>query len=276
MTDADEVIVLEAGAGDRRYLRELWNFRELFLVLAKRDIALRYKQAVFGVAWALIRPLTTTVVFAFAFGQVARLPSQGVPYHLFVLAGALPWQLFASALSEGGSSIVSNANIVAKTYFPRLIVPAASMLVGLVDLAVSLSILFAMMLWYQVALTAKLLLVPLFIALTVLVSLGASLWISALNVRYRDMRHVVPFIVQVGLFVSPVGYGSGSVPASVQWIYRYNPMVAPIDGLRWCLFGAAPAHFEQGLVVSLAAGLLLLVSGYFYFKKTETTFADVI
>lgn len=276
MAESEELIVLEPHASGRRYLRELWNYRELFLVLAQRDLQVRYKHAFFGVAWALVRPLTTTLVFAFAFGHIAQLPSQGVPYPLFVLAGALPWQLFSSSLTEGGSSVIANSHIVSKTYFPRLIVPASTLLVSLLDFAISLLVLLGTMLWYQVSFTPRMALAPLFVGLTLLVSLGASLWISALNVRFRDVRHVVPFLVQFGLFVSPVGYGTGVVPAWLQTVYRFNPLVAPIDGMRWCLFGIAPRSFQVSLTTSLVAGGALLVTGYLYFRKTETTFADII
>ena len=276
MAESEEVIVLEAKARGRRYLRELWSYRELFFVLARRDLLLRYKQAFFGVAWALVRPITTTAVFAFAFGHVARLPSQGVPYHLYVLAGALVWQLFASALAEGGGSVISNAHIISKIYFPRLIVPASSALVALVDFAVSLTVLIAMLLWHQIPFAPRMLLAPLFVTLALLVGLGASLWVAALNVRFRDVRHVVPFLVQFGLFVTPVGYGSNMVPAWLAGVYRINPLVAPIDGLRWCLFGSAPLHFAESLSISMLTGVALLVSGYLYFRRTETTFADII
>jgi lipopolysaccharide transport system permease protein len=273
---SDEIVVLEAQAKGRRYLRELWTFRELFYFLAWRDVLVRYKQTAFGVGWALIRPLATTAVFAFAFGKVAALPSRGVPYPLFVLAGTLPWQLFASSLADASGSLVANANIVSKTYFPRLLVPASTMVVGLFDFALSFLVAIGMMLWYDVPFTSRLLFVPCFVGLALLVSLGASLWLSALNVRYRDVRHVLPLVVQLGLLVSPVGYDSAVVPASMRALYSYNPLVAPIDGMRWCLFGTAPPAFGAHLLISCSAALVLLVSGYLYFKRTEMTFADLI
>jgi lipopolysaccharide transport system permease protein len=273
---SDQIVVLEARAKGRRYLGELWTFRELFYFLAWRDVLVRYKQTAFGVGWALARPLATTAVFAFAFGEVAGLPSRGVPYPLFVLAGTLPWQLFASSLADASSSLVGNANIVSKTYFPRLLVPASTMVVGLFDFALSFLAAIALMLWYGVPFSGRLLFVPLFIALALLVSLGASFWLSALNVRYRDVRHVIPLVVQLGLLVSPIGYGSDVVPASARAIYSYNPLVAPIDGMRWCLFGIAPKDFGGHLAISCSTALILLVSGYLYFKRTEATFADLI
>ncbi len=276
LAGSDDIVVLEAHPSRRQYLRELWNARELFYFLAWRDILVRYKQTVLGVAWALVRPLTTTAVFAFAFGSVAELPSDGVPYPLFVLAGTLPWQLFASSLADAGGSVVANANIVSKTYFPRLLVPASSLVVGVLDLALSSLALVALMVWYQVPFSWRVALAPCFVVLTLFVSLGASLWLSALNVRYRDVRYLVPFALQLGIFVSPVGYGSQAVPASQRAALSFNPMVAPIDGMRWSLFGTAPEDFGLHLSVSLAAGLLLLVSGYLYFKRVESSFADVI
>jgi lipopolysaccharide transport system permease protein len=268
--------VLEAHPPKRQYLRELWNGRELFYFLAWRDILVRYKQTVFGLAWALARPLATTAVFAFAFGKVAALPSDGVPYPLFVLAGTLPWQLFATSLAEGGGSVVANANIVSKTYFPRLLVPASSLVVGVLDLALSSLALVAIMFWYHVPFSWRVVLVPCFVALTLLVSFGAALWLSALNVRYRDVRYLVPFLVQLGLFVSPVGYGSQVVPSSARALFSLNPMVAPIDGMRWCLFGISTNDFVQHVAVSVCMGIALLVSGYVYFKRAESSFADVI
>jgi lipopolysaccharide transport system permease protein len=270
------MVVLEPHAKGRRYLRELWAFRELFYFLAWRDVLVRYKQTAFGVAWALARPLATTFVFSFAFGQVAALPSRGVPYPLFVLAGTLPWQLFASSLADASSSLVANANIVSKTYFPRLLVPASTMVVGLFDFGLSFVATLGLMLYYGLPFSARMLFVPLFVALSLLVSLGASLWLSALNVRYRDVRHVIPLVVQLGLLISPIGYDSDVVPSSARALYRYNPLVAPIDGMRWCLFGTAPREFEVQLAVSCLSALLLLGSGYLYFKRTETTFADLI
>jgi lipopolysaccharide transport system permease protein len=272
----DDITVLEPHASARRYLREVWVYRELFVVLAQRDVLVRYKQTFFGVVWALIRPLTTTLVFAFAFGKVARLPSGGVPYPLFVLAGTLLFQLFASALGEAGNSLVANANIVSKTYFPRMIVPASSMIVSLVDLTISAVLLGLLMAWYGIPVGWPVLLAPLFVALTALVSFGAALWIAALNVRFRDVRHLIPFVVQLGLFVSPVGYASSVVPDAIRPLYRFNPLVAPIEGFRFCLFGTLPPDFRTSLMVSIGTGIVLLVSGYLYFKQTESTFADVI
>jgi lipopolysaccharide transport system permease protein len=260
--ESDDIVVLEPKLKGRHYLRELWSFRELFLFLAWRDILVRYKQTAFGVAWALARPLATTMVFAFAFGRVAALPSQGVPYPLFVLAGMLPWQLFASSLADASGSLVANANIVSKVYFPRLLVPASTLAVGLVDLAFSALAMFALMVWYGAPFTWRVALMPGFVGLALMVSLGASLWLSALNVRYRDVRYVIPFIVQLGLLISPVGYDSDVVPASARVAYSYNPMVAPIDGMRWCLLGAAPRDFAAHLLVSAAAGVVLLITGY--------------
>ena len=233
-----EEVVLEAGRADRHYWRDLWRYRELFQVLAWRDIAIRYKQTAIGVAWAVVRPVLTMAIFTVVFGRLAKLPSDGgAPYPLLVLAGMLPWTFASSALSDASGSLVGNANLIGKVYFPRLIVPAAAIVAGFVDFAVGLVILAVMMAAYRFAPDWRVLVLPAFALLALLASLGPSLWIAALNVRYRDFRYVIPFLVQFGLYVSPVGFSSNVVPQKWRLLYSLNPMVGVIDGFRWCLLG---------------------------------------
>lgn len=270
-------LVLEAGHADRRYWRDLWAYRELFGILAWRDVAVRYKQTVIGVLWAVIRPFLTMVVFTVIFGRVARLPADGgAPYPVMVFAGLLPWTLFSTILSEASASLVGNANLIGKVYFPRIIVPTATAGVALIDFAINLLILVGLMLWYGFLPTWRILLLPGFTLIAVLASLGPALLITALNVKYRDFRHVIPFIVQFGLYVSPVGFSSAVIPAQWRFWYSLNPVVSAIDGFRWCVLGGRSALYLPGFVASLAVTALLLWVGVTYFRRTERTFADVI
>jgi lipopolysaccharide transport system permease protein len=249
----------------------------LFIFLAWRDILVRYKQTVIGIAWALIRPLATLVVFTFVFGRVAKLPTAGrAPYALMVFAGLLPWQFFSNALSEAGNSLISNSNLVSKVYFPRLIVPASSIVTSMVDFCLSIVFLAALMVWYQFVPQWQILLLPLFVLLDVAAVAGASLWLAALNVEYRDLRIVIPFIVQFGLFISPVGFSSKAVPQKWQLLYSLNPMVGIIDGFRWSLLRGETALDWMSLAVSGAFTVLIMVTGVWYFRRTERTLADVI
>jgi lipopolysaccharide transport system permease protein len=270
------VNILEPGRASRRYWADLWDYRELFYFLSWRDVLVRYKQTAIGVAWSVLRPLLTMVVFTVVFGRFAKLPSAGVPYALLVYAGMLPWQFFASALSDGSSSLLDNANLLSKVYFPRLIIPASCVIVSLVDFAISLGIYAALMLWFGVLPDAKVLLLPLFLLLALAAALGGGLWLSAFNVKYRDFRYVVPFLVQFGLYVSPVGFSSSVVPAAWRPFYFLNPMAGVIDGFRWALLGGAHALYLPGLLISTAVALALFASGFAYFRRTERTFADVI
>jgi lipopolysaccharide transport system permease protein len=271
------LIIIESGRQERNYWLDLWRYRELFRVLAWRDLSVRYKQTVIGLAWALIRPLLTMLVFTVIFGRIARLPSDGsAPYPLLVMAGMLPWSFFSSGLSEASNSLINNANLVSKVYFPRLIVPIATVVVAFVDFLISFAILIALMAWYDFAPSWQLLLLPLFIALAFLTSVGPALWIAALNVKYRDFRYVIPFIVQFGLYVSPVGFSSNVIPAQWRLLYSLNPMVGVIDGFRWCILGGQSALYWPGLCVSgLVAGFFLWL-GVYRFRKTEKSFADLI
>src|SRR5437763_2761665 len=249
-------LAIEAGRTESRYWRDLFRYRELFYLLAWRDVLVRYKQTVIGVLWAVIRPFLTMVVFVLVFSRIAKLPSDGVPYPVMVFAAMLPWQLFATSLSEGSNSLITNANLISKVYFPRLIVPASSVIVSFVDFAISLALLGFLMIWYQVWPGIHLLSLPLFTILALITSVGAGLWLAALNVEYRDFRYVVPFIVQFGLYVSPVGFTSAIVPEKWRLLYSLNPMVAVIDGFRWSISGGRSAMFLPGLGIG---GVVTLV-----------------
>ena len=269
-------LVIEAGRTERQYWKDLWRYRELFYFLAWRDILVRYKQTVIGMAWALIRPFLTMIVFTVVFGNLAKLPSEGAPYPILVFAGMLPWQFFAGALSECSNSLISNANLISKVYFPRLIVPASAVIVSFVDFMVSGMILLGLMAWYDFVPSWRILTLPIFIAIAFAASIGAGLWLSALNVEYRDFRYIVPFIVQFGLYISPVGFSSSIVPEKWRLLYSINPMVGVIDGFRWAILGGSSKLYWLGFSLSLGIVILLLVSGIWYFRKTERRFADVI
>src|SRR5215211_2635811 len=231
-------VIIEAGRAERHYWRDLWRYRELFRVLAWRDVSVRYKQTVIGAAWAIIRPFLTMVVFTVIFGKLANLPSDGAaPYAIMVFAGMLPWTFFSSALSDSSNSLVSNANLISKVYFPRLIVPIAAAAVAFVDFTINFAMLVALMIWYQFVPGWQIVLLPVFIVLAPVVGLGPGLWLAASNVKYRDVRYIIPFIVQLGLYVSPVGYSSGIVPEQWRLLYSFNPIVGVIDGFRWCILG---------------------------------------
>ena len=270
-------LVLEPGRAERHYWRDLWTYRELFLILSWRDVAVRYKQTVIGVAWAVIRPYLTMVVFTIVFGRLAGLPSESAaPYSVMVFAGMLPWFLFSSILTDASSSIVGNSNLIAKVYFPRIIIPASSAVTALVDFGINLVMLGVLMAWYAFVPGWRLLLLPGFMILAVLTSLGPSLLITALNVKYRDFRYVIPFILQFGLYVSPVGFSSKVVPEQWRLWYSLNPMVGVIDGFRWCILDGGPTLYLPGFLLSLVVVALFLWIGVAYFRRTERTFADLI
>jgi lipopolysaccharide transport system permease protein len=271
------VLVLKAGRAERHYWRDIWAYRELFAILAWRDIAVRYKQTVIGVAWAVVRPFLTMVVFTVVFGRLASMPSEAsAPYPIMVFAGLLPWFLFSTILSEASNSIIGNANLVGKIYFPRIIIPTSSAVVALVDFGINLAMLFILMLWYGFTPSWHIVLLPGFVALAIFASLGPALLITALNVKYRDFRYVIPFIVQLGLYVSPVGFSSTVVPAQWRFWYSLNPVVGVIDGFRWCLLGVESTLYIPGFLFSLVAVVLLLWFGIAYFRRTERGFADLI
>jgi len=269
-------LLIEAGHTERNYWRDLFRYRELFYFLAWRDVLVRYKQTVIGILWAVLRPFLTMVIFVFVFSRIAKLPSEGVPYPMMVFAAMLPWQLFSTSLSEGSNSLIANSNLISKVYFPRLIVPASSVIVSFVDFAISLGLLVILMVWYQVWPSWHLLGLPLFTLSALLASVGAGLWLAALNVEYRDFRYVVPFLVQFGLYVSPVGFTSAIVPEKWRLWYSLNPMVGVIDGFRWSISAGRSAIFVPGLLIGCGVTLALLIGGIWYFRRVEKTFADVI
>jgi len=267
-------MVIEAGHAERNYWHDVWRYRELFWFLAWRDILVRYKQTVLGIAWALLQPFLTMLVFVVVFGRIAKLPSHGVPYPVLVFAALLPWQFFSRALSESSTSLITNTNLISKIYFPRLIVPAGSVVVSLVDFLISFALLAAIMAWYQFWPGIRMLALVGLVPVAVLAAIGPGLLISALNVRYRDFRYIVPFIVQLGVYISPVGFSSDVIPERWRLIYSLNPLVGVIDGFRWAITGASV--YAPSLVISAAAIIVMLVLGVWYFRRTERTFADII
>lgn len=276
MNHSPPELTIEAGRTEQQYWRDLWRYRELFYFLAWRDILVRYKQTAIGIAWALIRPFLTMVVFTVIFGKLAKLPSEGVPYPILVFSAMLPWQFFANSLSESSNSLIGNANLISKVYFPRLIVPTSAIVVSFVDFMISGMILLGLMAWYNFVPSWRIVALPLFIAIAFAASLGAGLWLAALNVQYRDFRYIVPFLVQFGLYVSPVGFSSSIVPEQWRLIYSLNPMVGVIDGFRWAILRGESQLYLPGFLLSLGLVIFLLGSGTWYFRKMERTFADVI
>ncbi|ACK64298.1 ABC-2 type transporter [Rippkaea orientalis PCC 8801] len=269
-------LIIEAGRTERQYWKDIWRYRELFYFLAWRDILVRYKQTAIGIAWALIRPFLTMVVFTIVFGKLAKLPSEGAPYPILVFAGMLPWQFFANALAECSNSLIDNANLIAKVYFPRLVVPISAVIVSFVDFLISGIILLALMAWYNFVPSWRILTLPIFIIIAFAAAMGGGLWLSALNVQFRDFRYIVPFIVQFGLYISPVGFSSSIVPLQWRWLYSLNPMVGVIDGFRWAIIGGESSIYWLGFILSLGLVIILLISGIWYFRRMEKTFADII
>ena len=256
-------------------LGDLWHYRELLYFLTWRDVKIRYKQTALGVAWAVLQPLITMVIFSVIFGQLAKLPSDGIPYPVFSYAALLPWGLFSGALQRAGTSLVTNANLITKVYFPRLVIPISAVAAGLVDFAISFVVLLSLMLYYKITLTWMIVTIPLFALLAVLTALAVSLWLSALNVQYRDVQHMIPFLIQAWMYASPVAYSVGLIPTG-PWriIYGINPMAGVIQGFRWALLGGTPP--DELMTISVVIVLLLLVSGLLYFRRMEKTFADVV
>lgn len=270
-------LVLEANRLEKQYWKDLWLYRELFAILAWRDVAVRYKQTFIGLAWALIRPFLTMVIFTVIFGRLARLPTEGeAPYAILVFAAMLPWQFFSTALTSCSESLVSNANLLTKVYFPRLIVPTAAVITNFIDFLISFFILAGLMVWYQWLPSWRLLTLPLWVAIAFAASIGAGLWLASLNVQYRDFRYIVPFIVQFGLYVSPVGFSSAIVPANWQLIYALNPMVGVIEGFRWAIIGKGAFVNPLGFWLSISIVIILAISGVRQFRRVEKGFADVI
>jgi lipopolysaccharide transport system permease protein len=268
-------LVIAAGGNQRQYWRDLWRYRELLYFLAWRDILVRYKQTVAGVSWAVIRPLLTMVVLTVVFGTLAKMPDGGVPYPLLVFCGMLPWQFVATAIAESGNSLITNAPLISKVYFPRLAIPVSSLVTSLVDLLVSGAMLALLMAWFGVAPGPRVLFVPLFLLMAIATAFALGVWLSALTVKYRDFRFIVPFIVQFGVYISPVGFTSDVVPGEWRRVYALNPMVGVIDGFRWSLLGRSTLDLTS-LLISVAIVIALLATGVRYFRQTERTFADLI
>jgi lipopolysaccharide transport system permease protein len=269
-------LVIEAGHAELHYWKDLWRYRELFFFLSWRDVLVRYKQTVIGIAWSVIRPLLTMVILCVIFGKLAKLPSRDVPYPVMVYAAMLPWQFFANALSESSNSLIYNSNMLTKVYFPRIVVPVSAVIVSLIDFLVSFIILIFLMLWYRFAPSGRIAALPLFLVYALLASLGFGVWLAALNVRYRDFRYIVPFIVQFGLYISPVGFSSDVVPEEWRLLYSINPMVGVIDGFRWALLGGREHLYWPGFTLSLTVTAMLSFFGMRYFRKTEHVLADII
>jgi lipopolysaccharide transport system permease protein len=261
----------EGGFG----LAELWRYRGLLYFLVWRDVKVRYKQTLLGVAWAVLQPTMTMIVFTIFFGKFAKLPSEGIPYPLFTLAAVLPWQLFASALQASSESLVANQHLISKVYFPRLILPIGAMLASLVDFVFALVVLIAVMIYYRVAPTAMIVVLPGLVILTLVSALAVGVWLSALNVKYRDIRYLIPFVVQLWLFATPVAYSGTIVPQNLRPIWAINPMAPVVEGFRWALLGARAPDTNM-VLVSVSVVLAVLVCGLFYFRRTERTFADVV
>lgn len=269
-------LVIEPGRSERNYWNDLWRFRELFLFMAWRDILVRYKQTAIGLAWSIIRPVLTMVVFTVVFGRLAKLPSDGVPYPILVFAGLLPWQFFSTSFSDASSSLITNSNMLTKIYFPRLIIPVSTIIVNLVDFIISFVILVGMMIWYNFVPGWNILYLPFFLLLAFVASLSAGLYVAALNVKYRDFKYIVPFVVQLGLFISPVGFSSSVVQEKWRFLYSLNPMVGIIDGFRWCILGGDSQIYLPGMLLSIGIVILILIISVRYFRRMEKTFADII
>ncbi len=273
---SQQKLIIRAGRTEHQYWQDIWKYRELFYFLAWRDILVRYKQTVIGLAWALLRPFLTTMVFTLVFGVLLKAPSTGAPYPIVVFAAMLPWQFFSNALSECSNSLISNSNLISKVYFPRLIVPTSAVIVSFVDFMISAVILLGFMAWFNFVPDWRILTLPLFVAIAFAAAMGAGLWLAALNVEYRDFRYIVPFIVQFGLYISPVGFSSSVVPERWRLLYSLNPMVGVIDGFRWAILGKDFAIYVPGFLLSVALVMVVLITGIQYFRRMERKFADVI
>lgn len=270
-------LIIEAGRTEKNYWADLWRYRDLFYILSWRDIKVRYKQTVVGVLWSVLRPLLTMIIFTFVFSNIAKLPAEGsAPYAIMVYAAMLPWQFFSNALSEASNSLVGNANLISKVYFPRLIIPTASVITSFVDFLISFVILVGLMIYYMYAPSWNILLLTVFLVIAFLASMGLGLYLTAHNVKYRDFRYIVPFLVQFGLYISPVGFSSSVVPEKWRLLYSLNPMVGVIDGFRWCILGGQSHIYWPGFLLSLGIVVLFLFLGVYQFRKMEKTFADVI
>jgi lipopolysaccharide transport system permease protein len=269
-------LLIEPGRTEKNYWSDLWRYRELFYILAWRDICVRYKQTVVGVLWAVLRPFLAMVIFVVVFGRIAKMPSNGIPYPILVFSAMLPWQFFSNSLSEASGSLIANTNLISKVYFPRLIIPAGAVITSLVDFLISAALLGVLMIWFRFMPDWRLLTLPFFTLMAFLAALGPGLFLTALNVKFRDFRYVIPFIVQFGLFISPVGFSSDVIPDRWRLVYSLNPVVGVIDGFRWAICRGSSGIYVPGFVLSMIVVGLFLFLGVWYFRKTEKTFADVI
>jgi len=256
-------------------LKEVWTYRELMGILAWRDVSIRYKQSIVGIGWAIIQPIMTMIIFTIVFGKFAKLPSDGLPYPIFSYCALLPWNYFARSLGDSSDSLVGSSHLITKVYFPRLVLPLSRVFAGLVDFSIGFVILIGLMFWYGIFPTAGLLLLPLFLLIAMIAALAGGLWLTALNVKYRDVKFVVPFVIQFLMYASPVAYSTSIIPERWQWVYSLNPMVGVIEGFRWALLGRAVPNLSL-LVVPLVIIFIILVSGLYYFKTMEKTFADIV
>jgi lipopolysaccharide transport system permease protein len=269
-------LLIEPGRTEKNYWGDLWRYRELFYILAWRDISVRYKQTAIGVLWAILRPFLAMVIFTVVFGRIAKMPSHGVPYPILVFSAMLPWQFFSTSLSEASNSLIGNTNLISKVYFPRLIIPAGAVITSLVDLLISAGLLGVLMIWFRFMPDWRLLALPLFTLMAFMAALGPGLLLTALNVKFRDFRYVIPFIVQFGLFISPVGFSSEVISENWRLLFSLNPMVGVIDGFRWAICQGASPIYVPGFGLSLLVMTLFFFLGIWYFRRMEKTFADVI
>ncbi len=269
-------VIIEAGKGEKHYWRDIWRYRELLLFLSWRDLLIRYKQTTLGLAWSWLKPLITMLVFTVVFGKLAKLPSGDTPYPIMVFTGLLPWLFFSNTTAEASNSLVANSHLISKVYFPRLIIPFATIAVGIVDLLISSVLLVVLMAWYGHWPSWQVITLPYFLLLAAMTSAGVGLWLAALNVKYRDIRYIVPFALQIGMYISPVGFSSSVIPEEWQLLFALNPMVSVIEGFRWSLLGGTAPLYGYGILGSFVFSTCLLITGVIYFRKTEKTFADVI
>lgn len=275
MSEKSKILVVEAGKNEKNYWKDIWKYRELFFFLSLRDVLVRYKQTVVGLMWSILRPTITMLIFTIVFGNLAKFPSNGVPYPIFVFSALLGWQFFSNSFNEVSNSLISNSNIISKIYFPRIIIPASSVIVNLIDFLISAGILFILFIFYGFLPTFKLIFLPFFVFLTFFLSLGVGLILASLNVKYRDFRYIVPFIVQIGLYISPVGFNSSIVPEKFRIFYSLNPMVGIIEGYRYCITGKTTLDYNA-LIISIIFCAVFLFFGISYFRRTEKKFADII
>lgn len=273
---SEYLLKIEAGKSTQNYFKDVWRYRELLYFLSWRDILVKYKQTLIGILWIIVRPIITILVFTIVFGKIAQLPQAGIPYPLLVLAGLLPWYFFSNALSESSLSLISNSSLITKVYFPRILLPMSSIIVSLLDFCITFLLALAVMAWYGILPGWEIIFLPLFIILSFIPALGAGLWFSAFNVKYRDFRYIVPFLVQIGILFSPVGFSSNIIPEEWRILYSLNPLVGVIDGFRWMLLGSSFDIYFPGFLISITLSVVILISGALYFKKTERIFADII